>query len=144
MKIRKKYQASANAEINLTALLDVVFSILAFFILLSAALTVPNRIGVDLPISDQGSNGDSNPANLQREDVFVITLDPAGQMLKDGKSIPPQLLSQQINSFLAASKRGVVVLSADDSTVSYQIVISRLAELRAIAGNRVAIATSRS
>lgn len=144
MKIRKKYQASANAEINLTALLDVVFSILAFFILLSAALTVPNRIGIDLPISDRGSNGGSNSADLQPEDVFVITLDPAGQMLKDGKSIPPQLLSQQINSFLAASNRGVVVLSADDSTVSYQIVISRLAELRAIAGNRVAIATSRS
>jgi biopolymer transport protein ExbD len=38
----------------------------------------------------------------------------------------------------------MVVLSADDSTVSYQIVISRLSELRSIAGNRVAIATSRS
>jgi biopolymer transport protein ExbD len=65
-------------------------------------------------------------------------------MLKDGKSIPPQQLSQEITRFLAASTRGMIVLSADDSTVSYQIVISRLSELRAIAGNRVAIATSRS
>ncbi|OYQ66958.1 hypothetical protein B9G53_02740 [Pseudanabaena sp. SR411] len=144
MKIHKKYQSSANAEINLTALLDVVFSILAFFILLSAALTVPSRIGVDLPISDRSSQGDSNSGELQPEDVFVITLDPAGQMLKDGKLIPPQQLAQEITRFLAASARGVVVLSADDSTVSYQIVINRLSELRAIAGNRVAIATSRS
>ena len=144
MKIHKKKQTSANAEINLTAFLDVVFSILAFFILLSAALTLPNRIGIDLPISDRNSNGDSNSGDLQPEDVFVITLDPAGQMLKDGKSIPSQQLTQEITSFLAASTRGVVVLSADDSTVSYQIVISRLSELRAIAGNRVAIATSRS
>ena len=144
MKIYKKKQTSANAEINLTAFLDVVFSILAFFILLSAALTLPNRIGIDLPISDRNSNGDSNSGDLQPEDVFVITLDPAGQMLKDGKSIPFQQLTQEITSFLAASTRGVVVLSADDSTVSYQIVISRLSELRAIAGNRVAIATSRS
>ncbi|MFN9059108.1 MAG: ExbD/TolR family protein [Pseudanabaena sp.] len=143
MKIRKKYQVSTNAEINLTALLDVVFSILAFFILLSAALTMPSRVGIDLPISDRNSKGESNSGDLQPEDVFVITLDPAGQMLKDGKSIPPQQLSQEIARFLAASTRGMIVLSADDSTVSYQIVISRLSELRAIAGNRVAIATSR-
>ncbi len=144
MKIRKKYQASANAEINLTALLDVVFSILAFFILLSAALTIPSRIGIDLPISDRNSKGDSSTGDLQPQDVFVITLDPAGQMLRDGKYISSQQLTQDINAFLAASARGTVVLSADDSTVSYQIVISRLSELRAIAGNRVAIATSRS
>ncbi|GBO56419.1 biopolymer transport protein ExbD/TolR [Pseudanabaena sp. lw0831] len=144
MKIRKKKQTTANDEINLTAFLDVVFSILAFFILLSAALTVPSRIGIDLPISDRNSKGDSNSGDLQPEDVFVITLDPAGQMLKDGKSMPPQQLSQEITRFLDSSTRGMVVLSADDSTVSYQIVISRLSELRAIAGNRVAIATSRS
>jgi biopolymer transport protein ExbD len=144
MKIRNKYQASANAEINLTALLDVVFSILAFFILLSSALTMPSRIGIDLPISDHNSKSDPNSGDLQPEDVFIITLDPAGQMLKDGKSIQTQQLTQEITRFLETSTRGVVVLSADDSTVSYQIVISRLSELRAIAGNRVAIATSRS
>jgi biopolymer transport protein ExbD len=144
MKIRKKYQGSANTEINLTALLDVVFSILAFFILLSAALTMPSRTGIDLPISDRNSKGDSNTGDLQPENIFIITLDPAGQMLRDGKLLPPQQLSESITSFLAASPNGKIVLSADDSTVSYQIVINRLSELRAIAGNRVAIATSRS
>ncbi|BBC25220.1 MULTISPECIES: ExbD/TolR family protein [unclassified Pseudanabaena] len=144
MKIRKKYQSSANAEINLTALLDVVFSILAFFILLSSALIVPSRIGIDLPISDRNSNVDQNSGDLKPEDVFVITLDPNGQMLSNGKSIAPQQLEQDIRKFLAASSRGVVVLSADNTNVSYQLVINRLAELRGIAGNRVAIATSRS
>lgn len=144
MKIRKKYQASANAEINLTALLDVVFSILAFFILISAALTLPSRIGIDLPISDRNNQGNLNSENLQPEDVFVITLDPSGQMLRDGKLMPTQQLAQDISKFLATSAKGMIVLSADDSNVSYQIVISRLSELRAIAGNRVAIATSRS
>jgi biopolymer transport protein ExbD len=144
MKIRKKYQISANTEINLTALLDVVFSILAFFILISATLTVPSRIGIDLPISDRNNQGNLNSENLQPEDVFVITLDPSGQMLRDGKSVPSQQLAQDISKFLDTSAKGMVVLSADDSNVSYQIVIGRLSELRAIAGNRVAIATSRS
>lgn len=144
MKIRKKNQASANTEINLTALLDVVFSILAFFILISSALTMPSRIGVDLPIRDRNNSGNSNVNDPQLGDFFIITLDPAGQMLSDGKSISPQQLEQDIRNFLANSSRGMVVLSADNSNVSYQEVINRLSELRAIAGNRVAIATSRS
>jgi biopolymer transport protein ExbD len=144
MRIRKKYQSSSNSEINLTALLDVVFSILAFFILISSALNVPSRIGVDLPISDRNSSSDPNLSDLKPEDIFVITLNPTGQMLSDGKSLSPQQLEQDIRKFLAASSRGVVVLSADNTNVSYQIVINRLAELRGIAGSRVAIATSRS
>jgi len=144
MRIRKKYQSSSSSEINLTALLDVVFSILAFFILISSALIVPSRIGVDLPISDRDSSAESNPSDLKAEDIFIITLDPNGQMLSDGKSIAAQQLEQDIRKFLATSSRGVVVLSADNTNVSYQIVINRLAELRSIAGNRVAIATSRS
>lgn len=144
MRIRKKYQSSSDSEINLTALLDVVFSILAFFILLSSALIVPSRIGVDLPISDRNSSSEPNPSDLNPEDIFIITLDPNGQMLSDGKSIAPQQLEQDIRNFLATSSRGVVVLSADNTNVSYQIVINRLAELRSIAGSRVAIATSRS
>lgn len=143
MKIRKKYQGSANAEINLTALLDVVFSILAFFILISAALTVPKGIGVDLPIGTS-TNANAVSGEVKPEDMFVITLDPAGQMLSDGKLISPQQLEQDVRNFLASSAQGVVVLSADNANVSYQVVINRLAELRVIAGNRVAIATSRS
>lgn len=144
MRIRKKYQSSTSAEINLTALLDVVFSILAFFILLSSALIVPSRIGIDLPISDRNSTVDRNSGDLKPEDVFVITLDPNGQMLSNGKSIASKQLEQDIRKFLATSSQGVVVLSAENTNVSYQLVINRLAELRGIAGNRVAIATSRS
>ncbi|PZU96728.1 MAG: biopolymer transporter ExbD [Pseudanabaena sp.] len=145
MKIRKKYQYSASAEINLTALLDVVFSILAFFILVSSALTVPGNIGVDLPIKDESRSGNtSDPNAISTEDVFIITLDTAGQMLLEGKVTEPQKLEQDIRSFLGRSAKGVVVLNAENTSVSYQMVINRLAELRAIAGNRVAIATSRS
>jgi biopolymer transport protein ExbD len=58
--------------------------------------------------------------------------------------IAPQQLEQDVRKFLASSAQGIVVLSADNANVSYQVVINRLAELRVIAGNRVAIATSRS
>jgi biopolymer transport protein ExbD len=105
---------------------------------------MPKRVGIDLPLSDRNSSGNPISGESNPKDMFIITLDRSGQMLKDGKLIPPQQLAQDINSFLAKSSQGMVVLSADDSTVSYQIVINRLAELRGIAGNRVAIATSKS
>jgi biopolymer transport protein ExbD len=81
MRIRKKYQSSSSSEINLTALLDVVFSILAFFILLSSALIVPSRIGIDLPISDRNSSNDPNSNKIllypSRESIeFLRSLVP--------------------------------------------------------------------
>ncbi|MFN5836438.1 MAG: ExbD/TolR family protein, partial [Pseudanabaena sp.] len=81
---------------------------------------------------------------LKSEDIFLITLDPNGQMLSNGKLVGSQKLEQDIRNFLATSSKGFVVLSADNTNVSYQLVINRLAELRGIAGNRVAIATSKS
>ena len=144
MKIRKKYQSSSNAQIDLTALLDVVFSVLAFFILVSAALTVPSKIGVDLPIRDRNPNSGNTDNGIKPENIFMITLNKSGQMLADGKLVTDQKLEQDIRNFLVSSDQGVVVLTADNIDVSYQIVIERLAQLRAIAGNRVAIATSRS
>ncbi|MDX2254343.1 MAG: biopolymer transporter ExbD [Pseudanabaenaceae cyanobacterium bins.39] len=143
MKIRRKYQNSASAEINLTALLDVVFSILAFFILVSAALTIPSSVGVDLPIRDRDPKGNASDG-LKSSDIFIITLNAKGQMLSNGNIVPDQQLEQAIGQFLANSSQGVVVLTADNTDVSYQVVIERLAQLRKIAGDRVAIATSRS
>lgn len=144
MKIRKKYQPSSNAQIDLTALLDVVFSVLAFFILVSAALTMPSKVGVDLPIRDRNPRMGNTNDGIKPENIFMITLNNSGQMLADGKPITDQKLEQDIRNFLARSDQGVVVLTADNIDVSYKIVIERLAQLRAIAGNRVAIATSRS
>jgi biopolymer transport protein ExbD len=141
MKIRS-YNLSPNAEINVIPLLDVVFSILAFFILLTAGLTQPSSIGVDLPQTNRNST--SNSGNPTQPDMLVITLDRSGATRIDRQPLPQAALEQRIKSYLVQYPQGIVVLNAEDNSVSYQQVIVFLEYLRGLAGDRVAIATSKS
>jgi biopolymer transport protein ExbD len=148
MKIRSGYTSSASgAEINVTALLDVVFSILAFFVMISAGLATPSRVGVDLPVvQDKTTNNSTaqSEKNQSEKNMLIVSLDNAGQTLVDGKVLDPTALEQVVKLHITTYPQGLVVMSAEDNTVTYQQVVNRLADLRRIAGDRVAIATSRS
>lgn len=141
MKIRS-YNSTSNAEINVIPLLDVVFSILAFFILLTAGLARPSNIGVDLPQSTRNST--SNSSNSIQPDMLVISLDRSGVTRIDRQPLQQAALEQRIKAYLVQYPQAVVVLNAEDKSVSYQQVIVFLEYLRGLAGDRVAIATSKS
>ena len=141
MKIRS-YNPSSNAEVNVIPLLDVVFSVLAFFILLTAGLSEPSSIGVDLPQANR--NSASNSSNPTPPDMLVITLDRSGGTRIDRQLLPQTDLESRIKSYLVQHPQGLVVLNAEDNSVSYQQVIIFLEYLRGLAGDRVAIATSKS
>ncbi|AFY71657.1 Biopolymer transport protein ExbD/TolR [Thalassoporum mexicanum PCC 7367] len=143
MKIRSAYGSSSTensspTEINIIPLLDVVFSILAFFLLISTGLVAPQRIGVELPQTD--NNGEQT--NAPTRPMLVVTLDARGQTLIDGSIISDIYLKAEIEAYIQANPTALVVLNAEDESVSYAEVINKLDELRQIAGDRVAIATS--
>ncbi len=141
MKIRS-YNSTSNAEINVIPLLDVVFSVLAFFILLTAGLAEPSSIGVDLPQANR--NITSNSGNPIQPEMLVITLDRLGATRIDRQPLEQAALAQRIKTYLVQYPQGIVVLNAEDKSVSYQQVIIFLEYLRGLAGDRVAIATSKS
>jgi biopolymer transport protein ExbD len=145
MKIRSRYSSSSSgADINVTALLDVVFSILAFFVMISAGLATPSKVGVDLPVlSNSAGNGGNNNSQSQQT-MLIVSLDNAGRTLVDGRVLDAASLEQVVKLHIAKYPQGLVVMSAEDQTVTYQQVVNQLADLRRIAGDRVAIATSRS
>ncbi len=143
MKLRSS-KPSQNSEINITALLDVVFSVLAFFVLLTSALTLPTQLGIDLPrLANNGSISNTGISGGQ-DAMLMITLDRSGRPLIDGQLVTDTQLEQQVNAFLRTSSQGLVILNAADSSVTYQVVVERLAQLRRLAGDRVGIATNRS
>jgi biopolymer transport protein ExbD len=138
MKIRSSLPVTRATEINIIPLLDVVFAVLAVFILLVAGLAEPQSIGIDLPTrSDRGTG----TAKLQ-PDLLVLSLDRQGNLFLDQLPLTKDMLETEIKTFLAQKPEGIVVLNAADQTVSYQEVVKRLADLRKLAGDRVAIATS--
>jgi biopolymer transport protein ExbD len=138
MKIRVSTPSSRGNEINIIPLLDVVFAVLAVFMLLVAELSVPQSIGVDLPSRSDRPSSKNNP----QPDLLVLTLDSQGNLFLADSPISGLKLEEAIANFLSQKPDGLVVLNAQDRSVSYQQVINRLAELRKLAGDRVAIATS--
>jgi biopolymer transport protein ExbD len=140
MKIRN-YNSSSSTEINVIPLLDVVFSILAFFMLLTAGLSEPSSIGVDLP---QSTRNPPQSGNSLQPDMLVITLDATDTIRVDRQVLQRAELEQRIKLHLGQYPQGLVVLNAEDKSVSYQQVINFLEYLRGVAGDRVAIATSKS
>jgi biopolymer transport protein ExbD len=142
MKIRSQDKSLGDVEVNVIPLLDVVFAVLSFFILVSAGLAPLQKIGVDLPTKSQTANAPKNAKFLS--EMLIVTLDIDGKTRIDGNLLTPEGLDVAIKGYIAAFPQGLVVLNADDASVSYQQVVNTLESLRKIAGDRVAIATSKS
>lgn len=143
MKIRSTDKLTSTTEINVIPLLDVVFAVLSFFVLVAAGLAPVQKIGVDLPTKSQASA--TAPKNTKSlNEMLVVTLDIDGKTRIDGNLLTPDGLDVAIKGYIAAFPQGLVVLNAEDASVSYQQVVNTLEALRKVAGDRVAIATSKS
>ncbi|AFY73813.1 biopolymer transport protein [Synechococcus sp. PCC 7502] len=142
MKIRSTDKPSSPTEVNVIPLLDVVFAILSFFVLVSAGLAPIQKIGVDLPTKSQDTKAPQNTKALN--EMLVVTLDIDGKTRIDGNLLTPEGLDLAIKGYIGAFPQGLVVLNAEDASVSYQQVVNTLEALRKVAGDRVAIATSKS
>jgi biopolymer transport protein ExbD len=143
MKIRSTEKPTSTTEVNVIPLLDVVFVLLSFFVLLTAGLSQNQQIGVDLPTKSQANaNAAKNAKSLN--EMLVVTLDIDGKTRIDGNLLTPDGLDVAIKGYIAAFPQGLVVLNAEDASVSYLQVVNTLEALRKIAGDRVAIATSKS
>lgn len=140
MKLRLSSKSSI-PEINVIPLLDVVFALLAFFVLVAAGLAPIQQIGVDLP-AKSAANSPKNTKSLN--EMLIVTLDLDGKTRIDGNLLTPAGLEVAVKGYIAAFPQGSVVLNAEDASVSYQQVINTLEVLRKLAGDRVAIATSKS
>lgn len=142
MKIRSQDKSSIAPEINVIPLLDVVFAVLSFFVLVAAGLAPVQQIGVDLPAKSQSATAPKNTKSLN--EMLIVTLDIDGKTRIDGNLLTPDGLEVAVKGYMAAFPQGLVVLNAEDASVSYQQVVNTLEALRKIAGERVAIATSKS
>ncbi len=140
MKTQFDHLPVKEISINIIPLIDVVFSILAFFVLASAGLVTPTKLGITLPQEQKNST----QAIPLRPELLIVTLDREGTPRLKGEIVTKTALESQIKTHLINYPKGIVVLNAEDSQVSYQQVIEFLQELKTIAGDRVAIATTRS
>lgn len=125
-------------EVNLIPMLDVLMSVLTFFIIISMTLTGEQIVGVTLPTGTTDDEG--APTEEEAPDPLVVGLTKDGVTVIRMEPLSAEELSQRIQSYLAEYPEGTIVLKADQE-LPYEEVLVVLRQLRDIGGDRVGLAT---
>lgn len=133
----RRSPASKIPEVNLVPMMDVLMTVLTFFIIISMSLTGRQLIGIDIPENVEGVDEEVNP-EVQAESL-IIGLDSSGDILFEDEPISFQQLTQRIRTYFADNPDGTLILKADKD-LPYDEVAVFLTDLRDIGGNRVSLA----
>lgn len=124
-------------EVNLIPMMDVLMTVLTFFIIVSMTLTGQRIFNVNLP-TGQGK-GDSEQG---RAATLTIGIDPQKQISLKNEPITQTELAQEIQTFLAENPEGTIILKADRGLL-YSDVAQVLKTMRDVGGNRVSLSFDR-
>ncbi|MEM1241952.1 MAG: biopolymer transporter ExbD [Cyanobacteria bacterium P01_H01_bin.26] len=119
-------------EINILPMIDVIFAILAFFIVSTLFLTRTEGLPVNLPETD--TSEPQEPAD------FTVTIGSDGSLFLGELSVTEENLRTQIVDRLEPEQEALITIKADEQTYHGQ-VITVMDELRTIEGASLGIAT---
>ncbi|NET31412.1 MAG: biopolymer transporter ExbD [Cyanothece sp. SIO1E1] len=122
-------------QINILPMIDVIFAILAFFIISTLFLIRPEGLPVDLPKAVNAEN--------QEQIRITVTIDAQAQIALNGSPVQLEDVQSAVQSLMDAKKLNFVVLNADEQ-VNHGRVVAVIDALRKIEGIRLGIATERS
>lgn len=122
-------------EVNLVPMMDVVMTILTFFIIVSMTLTgQQSAVNIALPSANKGTS----PQDTSKEPL-IVGLDGQSQLILGDKPVTEAELDQQMLSYLSKNPEGAVVLKADKN-LAYEQVVQVLGKMRDVGGDRVSLA----
>jgi biopolymer transport protein ExbD len=119
-------------SINIVPMIDVVFAVLAFFILSSLYLTRSEGLPVTLP--------GAQTAPGQPQQRVVLTIDAQGSLFLGNAAVEDEQLLDSIQTLAPFEENGVIVIRADEA-VSHGRVVAIMDRLRTLEGVQIAIAT---
>ncbi|MBL1177219.1 MAG: biopolymer transporter ExbD [Pantanalinema sp. GBBB05] len=129
----RRQQHTSPVDVNLVPMMDVILTILTFFIIISMTLSNQKSLNVPLPRVDQSAS------EVKQADPLVIGLNLQGQILLAGKPANGAELATQVQTYLTKNPTGAVILKADRQ-VTYEQLAKLLAELQRVGGERVSLA----
>ncbi len=127
-------EPEGSPQINIVPMIDVIFAILAFFIMSTLFLTRQEGLLVNLPTAQT--------ATPQKSSRATLTIDRQGQLFLNREAIALKQLERALKKQLTPGQDLTVVLNADGA-VTHDRVIAVMDELRKIPRTRVAMATRR-
>ncbi|MBD2234190.1 ExbD/TolR family protein [Phormidium tenue] len=134
MRFKAKSDKRDLPEVNLVPMMDVLMTILVFFIIISMTAEFNQQaVDVQLPSTESGGSAVGQP------DPLIVELDQQEQLYLAGQPVDSATMAQQIQQYLAEDPKGVIVLKADYQ-LSYQQIVEVLGPMRAVGGAQVSLA----
>lgn len=120
-------------QINIVPMIDVIFAVLAFFILSSLFLTRSEGLPVNLPTA--------TTADSQLKRQVTVTITAGGDLLIDDQPVNPDQVQATVQTLIPTDQTSLVVIQADQQ-VPHGQVVSVMDQLRQIPNLQLAIATT--
>lgn len=137
MRFKNRQSSSSVPEVNLVPMMDVLMSVLTFFIITSMTLTGQRLGTIDLP--GVGNGGSATQEEIQ---PLIVGLDKEGVILVDNQAISEAELGEKMQAYLAEQPDGKILVKADRA-LSYKDITGLLKKMAAIGGDRVSLAIQR-
>jgi len=134
MKFRKR--PKKHAKIEVVPLIDVVFFLLATFVMVSLSMTKNEGITVNNPAASTASPKDNKEATL------TLSLAQTGEIFFNKEKINAAQLPLRLQNFKSANKEGQVVVNGDGD-VPYKFIVTVLDEARKAGFTKIAHSVER-
>jgi len=140
MKFKRQQRSSQMPELNLVPMIDLIMTVLTFFIVVSMTLTSgTGSVKVQLPSGAVSKASPPSPKATRQ----IVKIDAQGALflVNEGSERPITLeqLDPQVAGYLQQNPEGIVLINAD-RTLSYDKVIQVLTRLKNVGGDRVSLA----
>ena len=125
-------------EVNLVPMMDVLMTVLIFFVIISMGLTGVQINGVTLPKSVNSAN----EVITEKDDEsapLTIGLTTEKELILDGEVVQVRALAPVVKAYFTDNPDGSLMLKADRN-LPYDDIAELLSELRKIGGRRVSLA----
>jgi len=138
MRTRRRHRPNRTPEVNLVPMMDVLMTVLIFFVIISMGLTGVQINGVTLPKSVDTAD-EATIDRTEEAKPLVIGLTADKELIIEGESVDLRGLSLAIKDYFAQNPDGSLMLKADRA-LPYDDIAELLSELRKVGGRRVSLA----
>ena len=136
---RNRQNSHQMPEVNLVPMMDVLMTVLTFFIVISMTFNAQRLAGINLP-QTKGEGTESKQTKVAVQ--LVVGLDPQGKIRMGDRQLTQEALADRIVKFLTQHPDGQVILKADRG-LNFKDVQALLKTLRDIGGDRVSLSIAR-
>ena len=126
------------ARIEIIPLIDIMFFLLASFMLVSMSMIKLQAVQTDLPDAHKGDN-------VTKQDFHTIGIDSHGNFYfdKEHDPFPLEQIPTKLGPFYAEKKDELKVFVNADKEITYNMLISVLDQLRSVGVKKVSFAVKK-